>query len=98
MSPVHIQSPAVLDIVEAAEHYEEQRPGLGLEFTLEVDAAIGRASEYPEMYEVKEQGARRILVRRFPYSVYYLVEDGGLEIFAVLHQHREPDHWQSRIG
>ena len=80
MTPVHIQPPAIADIAEAAEHYEGQRLGLGVEFTLEVDAAIERAAEYPEMYDLKEQDARRVLVRRFPYSVYYVHEDDVIEM------------------
>ena len=98
MTSVFIQSAAILDILEAAQRYDEHRPALGLEFTLEVDAAIDGAAEYPEMYEAKEEGARRVLVRRFPYSVYYLFEGRRIEVFAVLHQHREPSIWKGRIG
>ena len=78
--------------------YEAQRAGLGVEFVLELDAAIERAAVNPEAYAIQYHGARRVLIRRFPYSVYYLVESGAVEIIGVLHQHRLPQAWQSRLS
>jgi plasmid stabilization system protein ParE len=35
-------------------------------------------------------------VRRFPYSIYYLIESGQIVILAVFHARRDPTIWQSR--
>ena len=98
MNLVRIRPEAASDVGEAVEWYEGQRPGLGVEFVLELDAAIERAALNPEAYAIRYQGARRVLIRRFPYSVYYLVEAAAIEIFGVLHQHRVPEAWQSRLS
>ena len=95
---MRIRPEAASDVGEAVEWYEDQRPGLGIEFVLELDAAIERAALNPEAYAIQYQGARRVLIRRFPYSVYYLVDAGAIEIFGVLHQHRIPRAWQSRLS
>jgi plasmid stabilization system protein ParE len=95
---VRIRPEAIADVGEAVEWYEAQRAGLGTEFLLELDAAIERAALDPEAYAVKHRDARRVLVRRFPYSVYYLIEPGAIEVFGVLHQHRVPRAWQSRLS
>jgi hypothetical protein len=43
-----IQPLAQIEVEIAAQWYEEQRPGLGLEFVLELDAALERAARSPE--------------------------------------------------
>ena len=97
MNRVNIQPAAVADTAEAASWYESQLADLGIEFILEIDAAIDRAAESPEIYEEQYLGARRVLVHRFPYSVYFVFESSVVEVIAVLHQHQSPGIWQSRI-
>lgn len=97
MSQVNIQPAARSDAEIAAEWYEIQQSGLGIEFILEVDAAIERAAENPEMYAKLFLEARRVLVRRFPYAIYFIHQNDGIEIFGILHQMQETSLWQSRV-
>jgi plasmid stabilization system protein ParE len=39
---------------------------------------------------------RQTLVKRFPYVVCYVFEEGLVDVVAVLHGHRDPTDWQSR--
>jgi len=39
---------------------------------------------------------RRVLVRRFPYSVVYLEKGGRLWVVAVAHAKRKPFYWIKR--
>jgi plasmid stabilization system protein ParE len=96
LTRVSIQPGAEADANEAAAWYEAQQPGLGIEFVLELDAAIERAAEAPLAYEAIFGDLRRVLLRRFPYSVYFVFERELVEVFAVLHQQRAPSRWQSR--
>jgi plasmid stabilization system protein ParE len=93
---VNIQPPAEAEADEAAAWYEAQQPGLGIEFLLELDAAIERTTETPVAYGPIFQEVRRVLLRRFPYAVYFLFEGELVEVFAVVHQQRTPSRWQSR--
>jgi plasmid stabilization system protein ParE len=93
----HVRPEAALDIAEAAGWYESQRPGLGIEFILEADAAISRASENPQHYNCVHEDVRRVLMRRFPYGVYFIWRTDRVDMFAVLHQRRTTKTWQSRL-
>ncbi|MFT4624400.1 MAG: hypothetical protein ACI8PZ_003059 [Myxococcota bacterium] len=55
---------ARLDILDAVVWYEEQRQGLGLEMSDQVDAAIGRAADNPLAFAIVEGATRRVLCRR----------------------------------
>tara|TARA_R110001592_G_scaffold217431_1_gene471154 strand:- start:135 stop:428 length:294 start_codon:yes stop_codon:yes gene_type:complete len=97
LNRVLIERAAGHDSEQAALWYESQSFGLGSEFILELDAAIERVAENPEAYVNVYKSARRVLLRRFPYAVYFTYTESSVKVIGVLHQSREPESWQSRI-
>lgn len=87
------------DLTEAALWYDQREPGLGLELTVEVGAAIGRAVDHPLHYLLLRQRpeVRRVLVRRFPYRIFFIVRDDAVVVFAVIHAARHARHWLKRL-
>jgi toxin ParE1/3/4 len=43
-----------------------------------------------------EHNTRRVLLKKFPFSVIYRPEPDGIVIFAVAHQSRRPGYWRGR--
>ena len=97
MKSVNIQPAAAAEDDEAAAWYEAEQPDLGFEFLLELDAAIERLAENPLAYAPVFLEARRVLIRRFPYAVYFTDEHEIVEVFAILHQRRAGALWQKRV-
>ena len=62
-------SPALLEVSQAAEFYEERVAGLGADFLDEVDAAIDRILQFPEAWGRLGRNYRRCSLRRFPYLI-----------------------------
>ncbi|HYN23557.1 MAG TPA: type II toxin-antitoxin system RelE/ParE family toxin [Pyrinomonadaceae bacterium] len=89
--------PAQTEFEEAMEYYDEQRTGLGIEFSGEVGQALDRISHYPEAWSQLSSRIRRCLVNRFPYSVIYEVRSELLIIIAIQHHHRKPESWRARV-
>jgi len=81
----------------AFEWYEREQVGLGFEFLDELRAAYNRLISYPLAYQVQRLGIRRALTRRFPYAVFYCIEEEVIVILAVLHTARDPAEWQHRV-
>ncbi len=50
----------------AVDWYEERQPRLGMDFAIEVRAAIGRAITLPNAWTELEPGIRRVLPNPFP--------------------------------
>ena len=94
-----VRPEAEADMTEAAVWYEERVKGLGLEFTLEIHAAIQRVVEHPfaQVCVRRQPEVRRVLARRFPYRIFYLVRTDVIVVFAVLHAARHDRHWQRRM-
>lgn len=56
------------DIAEAAEWYEQQRPGLSLRFRGALDNTFASIEKNPRLHAQVYRDPRRALVRRFPYG------------------------------
>ncbi|MBO6794789.1 MAG: type II toxin-antitoxin system RelE/ParE family toxin [Balneolaceae bacterium] len=81
----------------AYEWYEHQDSGLGKEFARCVDVKIAHLHRNPFHYQIiANKDVRRALVSRFPYSIYFISEPELITIFAILHQHQNPENWKSR--
>jgi plasmid stabilization system protein ParE len=93
-----VRAEAEADIAEAAKWYEEREKGLGTEFIAEINQAIERIGARPLTYLRLRSNpeVRRILLRRFPYRVFYIVRRDAILVFAVLHTARHERHWRQR--
>ena len=87
---------AVEDIAAAYDWYECERPGLGLEFRAALAGAEQLLAAMPDAFPVVYRYLRRILLRRFPYSVYSILTSDGVQVWACIHQARHPGNWHSR--
>ena len=67
------------------------------QFDVELDSLMTRIGATPFQFPQIHPSVRRALLKRFPYSVYFLVGDEQVEVIAVLHQHRHPNTWRNRL-
>jgi len=86
------------EALDAKEWYETHVPGLGYEFARALDAAVQSASRMPLAFPSIDAECRRVLMRRFPFSVIYRAGSTSLLVVAVFHHRREPGTWLGRIG
>jgi toxin ParE1/3/4 len=87
---------AEADVLDAALWYEQRSPGLGTEFLAAVEGTLAEIAAMPERYPVVRGEARRALLRRFPYGVYFVVTPGLVSVIACMHARRDPRRWQER--
>ena len=93
-----VRPEAEADITDAALWYDGREPGLGLELVSEVHSAISRALKNPDsLTRVRRNPmVRRVLTRRFPYRVFFIVRPDAIVVFAVLHAARHDRVWKRR--
>jgi len=89
---------ATQELTEAALYYEGRQLGLGVQFSEEADATIGRIRRYPEAWPKASAMARCCKMNRFPYGIVYRLKPGVIRIYAVAHLNRMPGYWRSRLG
>jgi toxin ParE1/3/4 len=94
--PVIFSQEARSEALDAFHWYEERRLGLGAAFRAELDAAIERVASDPDSFPTHYRDLRRVLVRRFPYAVYYRIYPELVIVVAVFHGKRNPSELQRR--
>ncbi|HET8655118.1 MAG TPA: type II toxin-antitoxin system RelE/ParE family toxin [Longimicrobiaceae bacterium] len=95
---LRIRPEAEAELDEAARWYEKQARGLGQEFLRAFRASVAVLRRTPLLYPKVEAEARRLLLRRFPYSVFYEIHGSEVIILSCFHEAREPEEWQQRIS
>ncbi len=94
-----IQAGAESDITDAALWYQEQREDLGEQFLAEVRTAIDQVLLNPRACTRlrRKPEVRRVLTRRFPYRIFFVVRPDALVVFRVLHAARHDREWKRVI-
>ncbi len=85
------------DIDSAVRWYSEKQMELALEFLNAVDAVFESISQLPQSYQEVVPGIRKAMTRKFPFCVYYTVDNNRLIVFAILHASRNSETWQQRL-
>ena len=93
MLSVIYRAAAELELQEAYKWYEEREAGLGNEFIRCVDGCVQLMIRHPEMFPVTHRDIRHAIVRRFPYSIYYVRENETIVVLSVFHASRQPKRW-----
>jgi plasmid stabilization system protein ParE len=78
------------DLLEARVWYDNIRPELGERFAFAVEATVEAIAEHSLQFP------RRVGVRRFPYGIFFEVQEHRIVVIACFHGRREPRRWQSR--
>jgi toxin ParE1/3/4 len=85
------------DIRKAQLWYEQHQPGLGGQFLDEVDRGIKALEADADRFSIYYRNFRRILLPRFPYKLFYLVEGKRIIVFRVLHTKRKHQPFLPRV-
>lgn len=70
--------------------YQGKSPGLGEEFLRMFYACSSELLRNPMLYPKVYNEFKRRLLRRFPYAIYYVVEDDRIVVFGLFHCARDP--------
>jgi len=85
------------DVLRARDWYARQAVGLGDEFVRALEAAVAIAQRSPEASPKIVGDFRRVLLRRFPYSLVYQLQGDTLVVLACFHQRRNPRTLSDRM-
>ena len=93
---VQILDEAMQDLVTGSRFYERQSDGLGDYFLDSLFADIDSLQIYVGIHEVSF-GYYRLLSKRFPFAVYYRVENEIAQVYAVVDCRRDPNWIRDRL-
>lgn len=94
---IEFLDPAKKELAEAIAYYNQESEGLGYRFAVEVRKTLSRIVQYPRAWSPISKRTRRCRTSGFPYGVIYQLRDDVILIVAVMHLHRRPNSWKSRL-
>jgi plasmid stabilization system protein ParE len=95
MPAVRFLPEAVEDLLETQRWYGRREPELAGDFADAFAAAMERIRRDPRSFPLIHGQIRRLVLRQFPYAVYFREE--GPEILVIaLHGRQDPRRWQQR--
>ena len=98
MRRLRVRKTARAEIAAAFDWYLERSPAAAGRFLEAVDEALRLIEEVPERHPIIRGRLRRVLLRRFPYAIYYKVYQSTITVVGVIHGHRHPDTWLRRAA
>ncbi len=96
---IKITSEALNDIQHATNWYNGQVDGLGVRFQKQVVKQINRLSSTAEIYVIRYNDVRCMMIKHFPFMVHFTIDThkGILAVYGVLHTSRNPRIWEKRL-
>ena len=99
MKSVLIHGDAKAEWDEAADYYRACAPGLARAFVAQVSESLDRIARTPRASPTYMQTrARKCLVARFPYMVFFVEFEDLIWVVAIAHARREPGYWRERLN
>src|SRR6185312_7114455 len=90
---------ADLDIQAAFNRYEDYQTGRGEVFMRQLDATLTLLREHPDIAPIYAGTYRRMLIRDFPYGIFYQVQPSRIVITAIIDLRQDPQSiWKKVSG
>jgi len=86
-----VRSCAERDIAQAVADYEAIATGLGGMFLARTDAAIAAIRRAPEGCRKSHGEYRHLVLRRFPFGVFYVFDGETVSVVAVVNLRQDPE-------
>lgn len=100
MYAVHLSPKAAADVRAAYNWYLKETQNLADDFLDEMQAYVDKIAANPDHFSpVPKRNARFAILKRFPYKIYFQVNDitRRADIVAVVHKARRPQFWKRRL-
>jgi plasmid stabilization system protein ParE len=86
---------AARDIAEIADHIAAENPNAALAVRSSILSSLESISSFPQIGRAQNlEGVRKLLVRRYPYLIYYTFNEAAEEVIVLTIRHgaRGPEY------
>ncbi|MCK4778062.1 MAG: type II toxin-antitoxin system RelE/ParE family toxin [Actinomycetia bacterium] len=86
------------DLVDGYWFYEKQLESLGQYFLDSLYSDIDSLKIYAGIHQIYFDKYYRLLSKRFPFAVYYRIEDKEVQVYAILDCRRDPTWIRNKLN
>jgi plasmid stabilization system protein ParE len=81
------------ELAEAARWYRGKSLLVATAFREAIRRTVSQVSERPASFPEVAIGIHRALTRRFPYAIFFVVEEAAVVVLAIKQQAQDPATW-----
>lgn len=94
---VLVSEAASTDALVIYHWYEEKLAGLGLRFIASLETAKTDLLKNPLAFAQWKKGIRRMVMRKFPYKIFYKVYETEIVVLAIVHARRSNRYLKKKL-
>jgi toxin ParE1/3/4 len=98
MKAVRYVAEAREEFLHEVEYFTTVSPRIGRRFDEAVQRAEALAAEFSDAGLAYKYGTRRVIPRKFKFSIVYLVREDEVVVIAVAPFRRKPGYWRPRLS
>ena len=87
---VRYKRAASAEVEAAISRYAQPEINQAPAFVKDLERTEAHLRAQPALYQQVEGEIRRAVLRRFPYSLFYVIERDEVIVLACMHQHQKP--------
>jgi plasmid stabilization system protein ParE len=95
---VHYHPEARAEFLHEVQYFAAISPRLAERYDRAVHTAETSAASAPEAWPKYRHKTRRVVERRFKFSLVYLHTENEIYVVAVAPTNRKPGYWKARLG
>ncbi len=94
---LEIREAAEQEFNDAADWYYQEDTLASNRFIIAIEATLSKITHSPDSYPVVfGNEIRRAVVNKFPFSIFFTVDDEVVAILSIFHNSRNPMIWRGR--
>lgn len=89
---------ALAEAEDAARWYRENGGAVPARaFTQELRRVVELAAMQPGLGAPGLRGTTKLFFKRFPYTLFFRIQESSIRVVAIAHQSRRPTYWAARL-
>lgn len=94
---IDLSAEAEVDFDKSFEFYFEDSPKVADTFFKQINHSFENIIQNPNSFPIAYKDARKYIVKKFPFVIYFRIADDIIQIIAIFHTSRNPEIWNERI-
>ncbi len=95
---IELSEEAENDLSKSFEYYFKDSPKVADTFFNEINISIEKIKQNPFSFSKVYNNIRKYVIKKFPFVIYYKVENYTIRVIAIFHTSRNPEIWNERIN
>ena len=93
---IEVSEEAETDFEESYKYYFEVSPEVADAFFKIINLSLEDIKRNPLIFPVAHEIIRKYVVKKFPFVIYYQIDNSKIKVIAIFHTSRNPEIWNER--